>query len=341
MSFAACLIVIGSASAGAKSPSARGGGCYSVVESARGGLRFHALAGGSDGLASLSGRAGRARMFGQSGACSAAVVPGRRYRATLRYRATVAVGLEVLSHSKRGWKLAYEAAKLPRAGRTRSASVTLRTIPAGVDRLALVVVLRGKGTAHAGAFKLETVVLHEKPVTKTTATPPTTTTEAPAGAPGAFPIGPGSWTVMTPPFDVHAVHAILLQNGKVLVMAGSGNSRSEFEEGHFKTYVYDPVANTWKYIPTATDVFCAGHVQLANGNVLIIGGTKAYPEPTKPGELPKTEYKGKNASWIFNIRTETYEEVPWDKEHPKNPVEFGPLLNGAWYPSATESATAT
>jgi hypothetical protein len=146
----------------------------------------------------------------------------------------------------------------------------------------------------------------------------------------------GRWTVREGVDHARTVHAVLLQNGKLLLMAGSGNSRMEFDAGCFRSYTYNPVANTWKEIPTPTDLFCAGHVQLANGNVLILGGTKGYPEPPKPGEYPSTIYKGENASWIFNIKTEAYEKVPYNELEPHQPKEPGPLLSGAWYPSATE-----
>jgi Domain of unknown function (DUF1929) len=146
----------------------------------------------------------------------------------------------------------------------------------------------------------------------------------------------GRWTVREGVDHARTIHAVLLQNGKLLLMAGSGNSRMEFDAGCFRSYVYNPVANTWKEIPTPTDLFCAGHVQLANGNVLILGGTKGYPEPPKLGEFPSTIFKGENASWVFNIKTEAYEKVPYDELEPHQPKEPGPLLNGTWYPSATE-----
>jgi hypothetical protein len=146
----------------------------------------------------------------------------------------------------------------------------------------------------------------------------------------------GRWTVREGVDHARTVHAVLLQNGKLLLMAGSGNSRMEFKAGCFRSYVYNPVAGTWKEIQTPTDLFCGGHVQLANGNVLILGGTREYPAPPKPGEYPSTIYKGENASWIFNIKTEAYEKVPYNELDPHQPREPGPLLNGAWYPSATE-----
>ncbi len=156
-------------------------------------------------------------------------------------------------------------------------------------------------------------------------------------APSTEPLSvTGKWTVRAGTDHARTVHAVLLQNGKLLLMAGSGNSRMEFEAGCFRSYVYNPVANTWKELQTPSDLFCGGHVQLADGNVLFVGGTKGYPSPPKPGEYPSTVYKGANTSWIFNIKTEGFEKVPYDELEPHQAREPGPLLNGAWYPSATE-----
>ncbi len=155
-------------------------------------------------------------------------------------------------------------------------------------------------------------------------------------APATEPSVTGKWTVRAGTDHARMVHAVLLQNGKLLLMAGSGNSRMEFEAGCFRSYVYNPVANTWKELQTPSDLFCGGHVQLADGNVLFVGGTKGYPPSPKPGEYPSTVYKGANTSWIFNIKTEAFEKVPYNELEPHQPKEPGPLLSGAWYPSATE-----
>lgn len=315
--------------------------CFALISEAKHGLSFTTLQSGHEGLASAAThRASQTRYVGQSTACAESVTATRLYRARLRYSATAPVGLEVLKHSRHGWSLWYRVRTLGRAKHTTGVAATLAAVPAGVDKVAFELALKGSVSVHVGGFSIEYLPPHSTPpVTKSAGTPASPVATTPSGGGEAqFPIGPGSWSVMTPPKlngeEVHAVHAVLLQNGKVLIMAGSGNVRSEFEGGRFSSWIYDPVANTWKYIPTPKDVFCSGHVQLANGNVLIIGGTKAYPPETKPGELPSTKYEGENASWIFNIRTEQYENVKYKENH--QPAEPGPLLNGAWYASATE-----
>ena len=88
----------------------------------------------------------------------------------------------------------------------------------------------------------------------------------------------GHWAQVPVPagFRVNAIHAALLSTGKVLIVAGSGNNRDNFEAGTFRSVLYDPARNAFSEVPTPTDVFCAGHTFLPNGNLLVAGGTKSY-----------------------------------------------------------------
>jgi hypothetical protein len=88
----------------------------------------------------------------------------------------------------------------------------------------------------------------------------------------------GHWTNIHIPADrrVNAVHAVMLNTGKVLIMAGSGNDIGNFNAGRFESLVYNPADNTFKKIKTPYDMFCSGHFILPNGDVLIAGGTSRY-----------------------------------------------------------------
>jgi hypothetical protein len=88
----------------------------------------------------------------------------------------------------------------------------------------------------------------------------------------------GHWINLTIPADrqINAVHAVMLNTGKVLIMAGSGNNIGNFNAGKFESEIYNPANNTFKKIPTPYDMFCSGHYILPDGNVLIAGGTKRY-----------------------------------------------------------------
>ncbi|MFH9724248.1 galactose oxidase-like domain-containing protein [Streptomyces sp. NPDC017254] len=88
----------------------------------------------------------------------------------------------------------------------------------------------------------------------------------------------GSWAEVAVPdgFRVNAIHAALLHTGKVLLIAGSGNSQKNFDAGTFETILWDPAKNTFKKIPTPVDFFCSGHTQLPDGRLLVAGGTARY-----------------------------------------------------------------
>ncbi|WP_250028474.1 galactose oxidase early set domain-containing protein [Paractinoplanes maris] len=108
----------------------------------------------------------------------------------------------------------------------------------------------------------------------------------------------GHWAALPVPprFKVNAIHAALLSTGKVLIVAGSGNNRDQFEKGTFRTVLYDPRTEKFSEVPTPTDVFCAGHSFLANGNLLIAGGTKSYEVLEKDVKRAGGVMKVKNES---------------------------------------------
>jgi hypothetical protein len=88
----------------------------------------------------------------------------------------------------------------------------------------------------------------------------------------------GLWVKLGIPsqYRVNAVHSTVLYNGDVLIMAGSGNNQAYFDAGTFKTLLLNPVTMKMQLIPTPWDLFCAGHIELPDGNILIAGGTARY-----------------------------------------------------------------
>ncbi|MFF5155563.1 galactose oxidase-like domain-containing protein [Streptomyces sp. NPDC000348] len=130
----------------------------------------------------------------------------------------------------------------------------------------------------------------------------------------------GKWEIVEFPeeYRQNTIHAALLRTGKVLLVAGSGNDQDNFDAKKYDTRIWDPVKGTVKKVPTPTDLFCTGHTQLANGNLLIAGGTKRYEKlkgdvkkagglmlvhnenPDKPITLPAgTRFTGKENGKTF------------------------------------------
>ncbi|MFJ5222138.1 galactose oxidase-like domain-containing protein [Streptomyces sp. NPDC088400] len=88
----------------------------------------------------------------------------------------------------------------------------------------------------------------------------------------------GSWETLDVPkkYRTNAIHAALLHSGKVLIIAGSGNNQKKFDKGSFDTILWNPADNSFRKIPTPEDFFCSGHSQLADGRLLVAGGTARY-----------------------------------------------------------------
>ncbi|WP_326697670.1 kelch motif-containing protein [Streptomyces sp. NBC_01754] len=101
----------------------------------------------------------------------------------------------------------------------------------------------------------------------------------------------GHWDFLDVPSGhrINTIHAALLHTGKVLLVAGSGNDRRNFDAKTFRSVLWDPRTGAFDDVPTPKDMFCAGHTQLPDGKLLIAGGTKRYEklegDVTKAGGL--------------------------------------------------------
>lgn len=228
-----------------------------------------------------------------------AVQPGATYRLSAWYQATTAANsVTLFAHTAGGWQYYADLLTLPAAAQWTRAIVDTPPVGAGIDALAWGVSLYGNGT----------LVTDDYSTIKTgDATPP-----------AAGPATVGDWSVLTAPMPIRAVHATLLRTGKVLLIAGSGNSVDNFAAGSFAAAVWDPVANTYTTLTVPKDMFCAGHVTLADGRVLIQGGTKSYP--TTAGGA---DYGGLRDSWIFDPASNQF-------------TPAGLANEGHWYPTLTE-----
>ncbi|GAA1355223.1 kelch motif-containing protein [Streptomyces beijiangensis] len=130
----------------------------------------------------------------------------------------------------------------------------------------------------------------------------------------------GHWATLRIPseYKINTIHAALLHTGKILLVAGSGNNQKNFDAKSFRSVLYDPAKDTYRNIPTPKDLFCSGHTQLPNGDLLIAGGTKRYEklkgdvtkagglmivhneDPDKPITLPAgTRFTGKENGRVF------------------------------------------
>ncbi|WP_432196383.1 galactose oxidase-like domain-containing protein [Streptomyces sp. bgisy027] len=246
----------------------------------------------------------RKALITESAECAPVVTPGKQYDLGLWYKSTTPdTSVTLFRHdTTAGWQYWTDLKTLEMAAGWTEATVRTPEVPAGTDRIAWGVSVYGTGSVTTDDYTMDQVA---DPVPDPVCTG---TAEECAN---------GRWDVLPTQNPVRSMHSVVLNNGKVLLIAGSGNSEQMFEAGTFTSAVYDPENGTYQQIPTPKDMFCAGHVQLQDGRVLVMSGNKGYP--SADGTIG---YQGYKDSYVFDPVTETYSRT-------------NDMNDGHWYPSAT------
>src|SRR5207245_2719474 len=89
----------------------------------------------------------------------------------------------------------------------------------------------------------------------------------------------GSWSTQSYTAPINPIHVALLYNGKILIVAGSGNCPSSLSgcpsgppygpANHSGAALLDPTTGTFTQFTTNWDMFCNGMVLLPDGRALI------------------------------------------------------------------------
>ncbi|MEW6605435.1 MAG: galactose oxidase-like domain-containing protein [Thermoproteota archaeon] len=125
----------------------------------------------------------------------------------------------------------------------------------------------------------------------------------------------GSW-VSGDDTSTVAIHAAVIPSGKIFYFAGSGY-HSLHQTGPFEARVLDPATGSESNVSMSEDLFCAGHAQLPNGNVLIAGGTLRYDIAI---DNCNGRWHGLNSAYEFDWSSETLTKV-------------ASMRHGRWYPT--------
>ncbi|ATO85399.1 Galactose oxidase [Actinoplanes sp. SE50] len=245
----------------------------------------------------------RKAMMLENPSCAPTVTPGHQYDLSAWYTTSTAnTVMTVFRHDlAQGWVYWTDLATLPVASAWTRKTVRTPQVPANTDQIVWGVTIYGVGTLQTDDYAMNDV------------TAPATGTSCSAGD----ACTKGVWQVS--PFDspVRGIHSVVLRNGDVLLVAGSGNNPDDFAAKTFTTAVYHPASGTFSSVATPADLFCSGHVQLPDGRVLIMGGNKAYPAADG-----SHGYEGLRSSYVFDPATDSYTRVD-------------DMTAGSWYPSAT------
>jgi hypothetical protein len=244
----------------------------------------------------------KAMMF-EDVACAPAVTPGHQYDLSVWYKTTSPnTVITIFRHDVNlGWQYWTDPGHLEVSEDWAQKTIRTPPIPPETDQITWGITLYGVGVLITDDYSM------------VDATPEPPPYECTAGDACTM----GRWEVMPIESPARAVHTVVLHDGRVLMVAGSGNEPDLFAAGSFKTAIYDPQTGTFTEVDTPTDLFCAGHVQLPDGRVLVMGGNLDYPDPEGTHG-----YKGLPDSYIFDPATNSYQHI-------------NNMNEGHWYPSAT------
>jgi hypothetical protein len=131
--------------------------------------------------------------------------------------------------------------------------------------------------------------------------------------------------------QVLAIHATLLQTGEILYFGGDEHSQAQHDANnidHTRLFRLNDNAILPMTSPT-TDVFCSGHARLADGRLLVGGGTEEWS-----GEVGFHDhvlgFPGLRSAWIYQPHARS-----WFRAADMNPQPGHEMANtggGRWYP---------
>ena len=235
--------------------------------------------------------------------CAPAVTPGKTYDVSMSYTSTSPQNsLTLFRRTPAGWQYWTDVKALPATTAWTKAVGRTPVVPADTNQITFGISTSGNGALLTTGYGLTEFVAPPPP-------PP----------PPVLPVDTGGrWTTVTPPGDVRGVHATLLKDGRVLLIAGSGNKPSDFAAGTFRTLIWTPSTNGFQEVVTPADMFCSGHVTLPDGRILVAGGNASYP-----GVNGEVAFKGAKFSYLFDPASDSYTRI-------------GDMADAHWYPTLTK-----
>ena len=176
----------------------------------------------------------------------------------------------------------------------------------------------------------------QQPPTGQTPQPSPTPTPAPTPTPTPGPVSNksqvGEWTTLPYQMPVNPIHAALLYTGKVLIVSGSGNDPNNAfpinTSPNYQAAVWNPQTGSISTQRVDWDMFCNGMSAMADGRILINGGTLNYGALAPVNGASDLPFTGLSNTSIFDPSVESF--------MPADGPNHGNTAHGRWYPTSTE-----
>lgn len=143
------------------------------------------------------------------------------------------------------------------------------------------------------------------------------------------------WTAETPS-EILAVHGALMPTGpegEVLIFGGDEHNAAAVADGFRKTRLFDVASEALvggsDFPSPDTDVFCSGHAFVADGRLLIAGGTSGWGGSVDYHDH-ELGFPGHRACWYYNPSDRSWFPAPSMQPQPElAEIDRG---GGRWYP---------
>jgi hypothetical protein len=147
----------------------------------------------------------------------------------------------------------------------------------------------------------------------------------------SIPAEGGQWEVLEHNSEIIAIHAALLRTGQVVYFSGSEHDRKQHNTKKFNhTRLWDPLTGIVETVGSPQyDLFCCGHSFLADGTLLVGGGTEKYGP----------SYKGLRNTSIFD--SALLPQNPWIAASLMKTQRGKTTGGGRWYPTLVTLANGT
>ena len=192
------------------------------------------------------------------------MTPGQQYDLSVWYKSTTPdASMTLFRHdTTAGWQYWTDLATLPTSAGTPRRRSARPPVPANTDQITWGVSVYGVGTLTTDDYAMEEVA---DPAGRPDCT----------GSAGAVRQGQvGGHAAQT---RSAACTPWCCNNGKVLLIAGSGNDTDAVRRGHLHVRRLRPGERHVHQRPDPDDLFCSGPRPLQDGRVLVMGGNKDYP----------------------------------------------------------------
>lgn len=141
------------------------------------------------------------------------------------------------------------------------------------------------------------------------------------------------WTIATNNSEILAIHVALLPTNQILMFGGSEHNAAQNTSGNVADLDNSRLFNLsgGTLIETigspTTDVFCSGHSLLADGRLLVAGGTREWGGDHE-GHEHGLNFLGESGAWIYHPRARQWHRVQ-DLNFEPGQSDGG----GRWYPT--------